>query len=318
MTLALVLFEISTFKVSPVKPCPPYKSLLIVFFAWFGFVEIKFYLIDLFLFDENHQKPIDIGLAIMHLGLYSGFSFYANLQKNIGLLESFGFLQIPHQKDPYRYAQRYHLDKQSTKQFLVAYRLACLFLKLFSPAYILFVMAATLRCFCHSFHLVSLTYFLGVNLLLTLITLVGYLMLALYIISKFFLVVFSSQFLILRIKSMNAMLGLIKTRLASDTRLRLRKERVNSLKVLRLLNDFCRQFKKISFVLDSSISLMMLGAFIVLYLIPFFMVFVEIPLAIRLLLFVLIPANYLFCFSFSFCNDRMPRQVGLVICYCRL
>ena len=289
-----------------------FKISLVFGAALFGFFDLKLYLIELFLFDENYQKLIDFGIAVAHLGFFSGFSYWINLEKKPNSLESFRFLLISDAKNPYRFGKRYQLDKRSTERYLVVHRVASLFLTLLTSAYFGFFVLAIFRCLYHAFYHVSLVYFLSVSLFLTVLTLVGYQLMVLYIISKFILVLLSAEFLIIRVKSINALLlrRFKEAELISVGMLNKRRQSADIFKVLHILGDFCRQFKEVNAVLDSSISLIMLGAYAILFVIPYFLVFVEIPPIIRLLFTVLILFDYLFCFTFSFCNDRLRRQVS--------
>lgn len=287
------------------------KFLVILLAEWFEHFDLKPFLIDLFLFDYNQQKLIDVSISIIHIGCCAGFSYWSSLAEKVSSLESFRFLLLHHSKD--RYRQRYHLDRKSTDKFLAAYRFGCLFLWPLMAAYYILVLAAILRCLCESFSSASLIYFLSVGLPLSVITLFDYLLLVLFVIPKFILLLLSTEFLVLRVKAINSLIcsRFIGTKPPSISRpMKWRKQKATTLKILRLLNDFCRQFKEVNSVLDSCISPILLGAYILLFFIPYSLIFVEIVLGMRLILSVLIVAIYLFCFFTSICNDRLRKQVS--------
>lgn len=290
------------------------KFIFINLAAFVGFPELKLYLIELYMFDGDYQKLVDVGLGIAFIGFYAGFTYWCTLDEKLSSLESFRFLLVPDTKDLHRYRQRYHLNQQSIDKFVKFYRLVCLCLRLFVTGYFIFSLGTVLRCLYESFYFVSFSYFLSVGLFLGLITLVAWLLFFLFLIPKFILVLLSTEFLVLRVKALDTLIfsRFLKTKLTTISNpIKFRKQKAD--KVLRRLNDFCRQFKEINSVLDSSLSGIMLGIYICLLVIPFFLIFVEITLEMRLLVCVLIQADYLFCSSFFFCNDRLGRQVGLFV-----
>ena len=288
------------------------KIIVVLFGEWFA-LDLKAYLIELYLFSDDQQKLIDLGLSFVHIGFCVGFSYWSSLNEKVSPLESFRFLLIHHAKDRNRYGKRYALDRTSTNKFFTAYELGCLFLQSTVVAYFFLLGLAILRCLVRSFYGVSLLYFLSISLPLSVITFVGYILMALYASSKFILVLLSTEFLILRVKAIDRLIcnRFKRTELTSIILpMKLGKQKSPARKILYLLNDFCRQFKEVSLVLDKSLSPAWVGGFTVLFVIPFFLVFVETALGIRLLLAVLTVAVYLFCSLNSICNDRLSRQVG--------
>lgn len=187
------------------------KLAAIVLAAWSGFLNLKFYLIEFYLFNENYQKFVDVAILILQIGFYSGFSFCSRLNENVSSLESFRFLLI---FDPYkdridysRFKQKkYHLDKNQIAQFLSAYRLACRLLKLLAILYSIFALATISRCLFHSFYVVSLAYFFSFCLLLWVISLISYVLLILYVLNKFLLVPICTKFLVLRLEAIDTLL----------------------------------------------------------------------------------------------------------------
>lgn len=292
-----------------------FKIIVIVLAAWLGFLDLKLYLIELYLFDESNQKVFDLGYSVLHLGLCYGFAYWSSLNKKQSSLKSFRFLLILDAKDPCQFGKRYQLDKQSTERFLVAYRHACLLMRLFVAAYSAFALATISRCLYHSFYHVSLIYFLSVSLLLGVITLIGYVLMILFLIPKLILMLISTEFLVLRVKGLDAQIcnQFLRTKLTSiSSPIKLRKQKKSTLKALHLLNDFCRQFYEINSVQDSTISVCFLGGFMIIFTIPYFLTFVENTLSIRLFLSAMIVISYLVFFSFFLYNDRLARQVGLL------
>ena len=286
-----------------------FKLIIIVSGAWFGQLDLKLYLIEIYLFDEYYQRLLDVEIVIVHVGFCLGFSYWSSLNGHTRSLESFNFLLILNTKDLHRY-ESYRLDKQSTSRFLATYHFACLSLRLLVAAHYIFVFAAISRCLYHSFYAVNSTYFFSAALSLSVITLIGYLLLLFFTLSKFVLLLLSVEFLILCVKTVDIrMCHFIRTGLISISRQKSKKQKTNLFKAFHpLLNDFCQQFKLINSVLDSSISIILLGGFL-LNLIAYFLVFIRNSLAIRLSLSVLMTAAFLFHFSFSLYNDRLRRQV---------
>ena len=128
--------------------------------------------------------------------------------------------------------------------------------------------------------------------------------------SRFILVLLSAEFLIYRLKAINTRLcGRFTKPTSVSGPKRLRKQTTSLFRVPHLLNSFCKQFEKINSVLDSSISMYLAGLYISLFILPYFCVFVESELSIRLGFCAPAMVLYMLCFSFSICNDRLRRQV---------
>ena len=94
------------------------KIVFIVLAAWFGFLGLKLYLIELYLFDEAYQKVFDVGYSFLHIGLFVGFTYWTTLHEKPGSLRSFGFLLIFGAQNPHQNGRRYRLDPASTNKFL--------------------------------------------------------------------------------------------------------------------------------------------------------------------------------------------------------
>ena len=292
------------------------KLFVIALAAWLGFPDLKLWLIELYIFAEEHQKRVDIAILVMQLGFYVGFSYWVTLDGNARALNSFRFLLISEDpKNHHRYAQRYQLDPQTTNKFFSLYRLACKFLKLLTVGCSIFDLAGTSRCLYHSFYEVNLLYLLTAGLLLWAVTFVGYLLLIFYAVSRLILVLLSAQFLIYRAKRINALIynRFIKEELfpACGPK-KLRKQKATLHQVLHYLSDFCQQFQQINSVLDSSISVYLAGLFTFLFTSPFFLIFVKNDLSIQIFFILLVIVLYMLCFSFSICNDRLRIQVSQV------
>lgn len=241
-----------------------FKIVTIVLAAWFGFLRLKLYLIELYLFDENHQKVFDVGYSFLHIGLYVGFTYWTSLHEKASSLKSFSFLIISGTKNAHQFGRRHHLDQESTSKFLDVYRKARLILRLLVSAYSVFAAATILRCLYYSFNSVNFVYFLCFSILLSGITLMEYVFMTVFLISKFLLVVLSIEFLIFRVRAIDALLcnQFIKTKITSTKRpIHLRKQTPSTFKTLQILNDFCCQFKEINSVLDSSLSVALIGVF---------------------------------------------------------
>ena len=289
------------------------KCILINLAAFIGYPELKLYAIELYMFDTNQQKLVDVGISIACLGFYVGFTYWSTLDKKPSSLEPFRFLLVPAPNDLHLYRQRYHLDQRSSVKFIKFYRLARLFLLLIIADYCLFCFATVSKCLYESFHFLSLSYFLSVSLPLGVITLVAWWLLFIFLLPKFILVILSTKFLILQLKSLDTLIinrFLRPSRTTISDPIKLRKLKTSIFKVLRRLNEFCRQFEKINATLDASLSGIMLGYYICFSVFPYFLIFSEMTPEMRLLVCALSLVDYLFCCSFFFCNERLKRQVG--------
>ena len=294
------------------------KFFIIILAAWLGFPDLKLWLIELYMLEEEFQKYLDVGILMFQLGVHLGYSYWVGLHKKPGVLEGFRFLVIPENAmDRRQYEQRYQLDPESTEKFLAQYRLACVCIKILVAAYLIFIAAVDIRCLLHTFNEVHLVYFLSFSLLFSVVTYLAYLVLSIFVISRLFLMLLSAQFLIYRLKGLNARVcRFTKDELSLGGSKKLRKQRADLfrkaslLRTLHHLNDFCRQFHAINSALDSSISMYLAGLYCFLFIFPYFCVFVDNELSIRLFLSSLAVIAYMFCFSFSICNDRLRRQVG--------
>ena len=290
------------------------KVALIALAAWFGYLDLRLWLIEMFLFDEQYQKFIDVAILMLQMGIHLGYDYWVGLSEKSAALKSFRFLVVP--DDPRarsRYGRLYDLDQQSTNKFLAIYRLACTMQRLIVAVYSIFVAAVITRCLYHSFYAVSFAYFLSAGLLLWVVTIVAYLFLVVFAISVFVLVLLSTEFFIYRLRSTNTWLS--KSFATADSirqsSKRLKKQqRAALIKVLCFLGEFCQHFEEINCFLDCSISTFLVGLYCNLFVIPFFLLFVENELSIRLFFSLTCTVSYTFCFSFTICNDRLQRQVG--------
>lgn len=288
-----------------------FKLVIIVLSSWCGFSDMKFYLIDMYLISGDFGKFLDTGIAVVYIGLFTGFSYWTSLsEKKASLLENFSFLLILDTNDRYRYGQRCGLDKKSTDKLLRTYRIVNRLLWLSMVCYFSFESSMIQRCFYHSFHRVDLVYFLSFGLLFWLITCAAYSAIVIYVASMFFLVIITTEYLILRLKAAHKLVSrkLILTKLASTSK-PVKISEQTALKIQIALNGLCQQFREINSVIDSSVSLFMLGIFICVFVSPYFLIFV-VTFKIRLFLSVLMMGVYCWCNSFAFCNDRLTKQVG--------
>lgn len=119
---------------------------------------LKFYLLDLFVFEQRYQKVLDIGLAIVQTGLCLCVSNWFALNQKTEVLQCFDFLFVSNRKDALKfYTQRYNLNRRSAEKFLSIYRI---FYSLLIPTLIvygLFVIGLSSRCLYFSYKTVSLT-----------------------------------------------------------------------------------------------------------------------------------------------------------------
>ena len=292
------------------------KFFMIILAAFFGFPDLKLWLIELYLFNEEYQKYLDVSILIIQLGFSLRYFNWIHLDEKAATLESFRFLLIPDDpKDRYQYGRRYQLDQRSTDKLYAVYRFACLFLRLVIVVYSIFALATITRCLYHSFYTVCSVYFFTFSLLLWVATVITWLLVIVFTISRFILVPLSTQFLIYRMQAIDSLICKRFTRtelLSIDSFKKLGKQQTGFLRVLRLLNDFCQQFQQINSVLDDSVSMFLLGVYICIFLLPFFLFFIENDLFIRVFLCFVVLAAYMLCFSFSICNDRLRREVGRI------
>ena len=285
------------------------KILVIVLAEWLGHPEMKLYLVEMLLFDKNQQKYFDVGVTILQIGTFFGFSYWAKLNENKSLLKSFDFLTVP--ENPSQY-QQLCLDRQLANEFLKMYRFFGSFLNCSVVAYYFSILAAISRCLYHTFNTVSLAFFLSGSLLLVMINLISYLLVDIYINSKVVTFFLTAKFLILRLKTIDGLIRKSFAKLTSTSKPgKFKKQRAKTLEILCLLNDFCRQFKNTNAVLDSGISPFIFGSYFVCFTSPYFLLFTENPLTIRFLSFAMVMVGYLFFLSFSLCNDTLQREVGL-------
>ena len=291
------------------------KIIVIFLSTWLaGQPNLRMFLIEAVLFDENYQRVFDVGISLVHVGFFHCFSFWINLNAKSKSLESFRFLFISHPKDLYQsYRQRYQLDRALTDQFLAVYRLFFRFLTPVIFAFSAFLFVVVGRCYYQSFYVVSLAHFLSSGLLLFAITISAYLLMVVFVVPRFVLVLLSTEFLILRAKAIERLLfdRFPKTKISSKWRLhKLSKQTESIAEVLALINNFFRQFKEINFVLDSSFSRILFGAGFILFAIPYFLVFAKNEIEMKLLLSATCFAVFSLCFSISIYNDRLRRQAS--------
>ena len=274
---------------------------------------LKFYLIEMYLFSEENQKLVDVGMTIIQFGLYGSFSYWSALDKNVQVLRCFDFLFISDLRAVCRYyRKRYGLDRNSIECFLAKYRLFARLLRPTLVIYGVFLLGVVLRCLVSSYYIVDSTYFLRFTPFLFSLTATTYLILDFYSITKFFLVFLSSEFLLLRIEEIDRMItNRFKRRGHFAVLDRFKKNELKAFQVLFALDDFARQFRTINVVLDAGLSRLLLGVFIAELGLPYFLVFVENPLSVRLLIGLVATLTALLCYSPSFYNDKLKRRVGL-------
>lgn len=276
--------------------------------------DLKLFLVELFLFDQHYQKLLDVGVAFIQIGYLCSFVYWSSLNKQPELRRCFDFLFISDLKELSKtYGKRYNLERKATETFLSKYRLFCSFLGPGIAGYAAFVFIGVLRCLYNSYPVVSPAYFYCVCLPLSAVTTITYLLMDWFIITKYILVFLSAEFSMLRVKAIEQM---IRKRFArrlpsANGSMKFGKERPATFKILYALNDFARQFKQMNQILDSSLSKIILGDFIAFYALPYFIVFAENPLVIRLSICAMIFASYLLFCAISFYNDRLRKQVRI-------
>ena len=278
-------------------------------------LNIKLYLIETHILSESDQKIMDIGVAMIQTGFYFSFSYLIRLNQNIDLLRSFNFLFVLNSKDLYRYySQNYQLDKRSVEKFVARFNLFYPFLGPILISYNGFFAFGILRCLYNSYFYVSSTYFFGVSLLLASITMLTYILMSFFFATGFMMVFLSTELAILRLKAINKKISkrfVQKAHLTSTANpIKVRKQRAGVHKIFKSLDDFFRQFNEMNSILDSLLSRVLIGLYVGFYGFPYFIIFADISIGIRLFLCFLTSLTSLLAFSISFYNDRLQKEVS--------
>lgn len=274
---------------------------------------LKFWLLEMYMFEERDQKVVDIGMTVIQFGLCACFSYWISLNGNVNVLSCFNFLFISDYKALCRYYRKhYHLDLALTEKFLARYRLFSRFLRPTLVIYGSFLVGLVSRCLFASYYTVGSTYFLRVSPFLFLCTITTYLIMDFYGIPKFLLVFLSGEFLLLRVRAIDRLVFSRFKRVGhfAANLTKFNKSRPKTFKVLFALNDFARQFKAINDILDSSLSRMLLGAYFAQFGLPYFIVFVENSHAVRLFVTLMAISTALLCYSISLMNDLLRRRAS--------
>ena len=278
---------------------------------------LKLYLIETYIFQERKQLVLDIGLDIVHIGHLISFSYWTSLNKNPRQLKCFDFLFVSNFEELCKfYRRRYHLDQKATEKFLSRYRLFTTFLQPIIVSYACFLVGGVLRCTYLSYHAHGLTYLLDFGIILTVITSAAYILVDFFAITKYVLVFISGEFLMLRFHSINRLVyGHFMRRtqnrfIAPGNLRRFAKTDSSTALVLRALNDLAGQFKEINVVLDRSASKMILGVYVALLGLPYFLVFTSNPLEIRLFISAIVILTGSIFYSISYYNDMLQRRVS--------
>ena len=278
----------------------------------FGLANLRMYLIEFLFFEENYQRLFDWGICILHVGFYQCFSYWTTLDSNIEALESFRFVYTSKLQEPVKdlrrfYWKRYRLTNEMTDRFLAIYRFFCFISQPTIVAYAIAVFLILSRCVYHSFLSVDLAYFSSLGLLFFAATFGSYLLLDLFAVPRIILVYLSAEFLIFRVKAINRLLRRCKKQSPGISRF---EEQMCLFKVLNHTNDFFRQFKQIISVLDLSFSKMLLGFFTIIFVAPYFLIFAENYVGMKLLLSVTVITIFTLLVLISIYNDRLRRQVS--------
>ena len=286
------------------------KLFIIVLNVWSS--DLKLYLIDVYFFDGDEQRLLDVGIAVQ-FGFFYSFIFWTNLSKNMNRLRSLNFLFIPNLKDLCDYCkENYGLNRRSTELLVEkssSYR------SLMFPTIASFQVFLTFfifRCAYLSYFKVNLIYFLSLVIILTLVTIINHMIIIVFLITGFGITYLVIEFLVIRLKTINKILSKKFKKKVNFTRptansIKFKKQK-NS-KVLRILNDFVIQFEEINFILDSAISKMLAGIYLGFIGFPYFIIFSENLILIKLGIGIFAATFTLLCFSISFYNDSMKRQV---------
>ena len=275
-------------------------------------IDLRPYLIEMFIFNANDQKHADIGLSIIHFGFFLSFFFWTKLNRNAKMLMNLNFLFLFNLKETCKYFnQHYQLDKKSTQLFLSRSYFYRSFIKPLTIFYFIACIFFIFRCLYQAYCTVSLVYFLFACLFLAAITLLNYLFILAILCTNTVLVYLSVEFLIIRLKMINKTIiskfKRIVKRLKSNKPIKLNKKNLSTFKTLSTLNNFASQFKEIDYILDSIISRILIGFYIGLAVLPYFLIFSETAYYIKLLIGSLAFLSNLLCFSISIYNDNLKK-----------
>lgn len=277
-------------------------------------LNIKFYLIETQVLSESDQKIMDIGVAVIQIGFFFSFSYLMRLNQNIELLRSFNFLFVLNSKDLYQYySQNYGLDRRSVEKFAARFNMFYPFLGPILIAYNGFFVFCILRCLYNSYYYVGPGYF-PVALFLASITILTYVIMSFFFATGFMMVYLSAELAILRLKSINKTISkrfVQKAHLMSTADpIKVRKQRAGIQKIFESLNSFFTQFSEMNCILDSLLSQVIIGLYVGFYGFPYFIIFSEIPLGVRLFLCFLTALTSLLAFSIPLYNEQLKKEVS--------
>ena len=289
------------------------KMAIIALNVWVP--NLKLYLIEGYILAEKDQKQLDIGIAAVQIGFYFSYSYLIRLNQNIEQLKCFNFFFLLNSNDLYQYYSRhYNLSKKDTDEFRRKFNFFFPFLGPILIFYNAFLGVGILRCVYFSYHYVSPTYFFTACLLLAMITAITYGVMAFFFSTGFIMIFLSAELLILRLKAINRSICKQFRRnahLASPSDpIKIRRQRAGVRRILHSLDNFFRQYSEINSILDWLLSRLMLGLYIGFYGFPYFMVFAEIPMGIRLFLTALIFLTSLLAFSIPIYNSKLKKEAS--------
>lgn len=222
--------------------------------------DLKFFLIDCYLYANDQQRSLDFGLTVLQFGsLYSLF-YFSNSSKKIKKFRSLDFLFYSDlNADTFDFFRKtYGLDQKSTKLFIRRSLNLCLFQQPLIFIYVTFTTLFVFRCFYLSFYKVKFFYFISLGAFFSLLTSVAYIGFATFPISLVSLCCLSIYFLIVRLKminkSINEFNGIIHPKY-------FQKRKKNLKQVIQNLNSFAQHFIQIDNIYDSTLSKILSGKF---------------------------------------------------------
>lgn len=285
--------------------------------------DLKPYLIELQLFLNYENKIYFIGLGMVEFGFYLSYSFWMRLNENDELFERLNFLFISEFKKLFKYYdQHYDLNRSSTILILKRSKFYRSLILPLSSSFSSFTFLFVSRCFYGSFNDVNVIYFFTFGLVLTIITLFNYFIYITYIIIQISLLFLSVDFMIIRLNAIEQMIldhfkikriDSISNFTNNEESTDFKKQSSKILKIpeiLKTLNSFLIQFKSINYIFDTTISKIMLGSHIAMMSLPYYLIFSNNSIQVKLYLTLATVSWVLFTFSISFYNDKLKNKVN--------
>ena len=277
---------------------------------------LRFYLIEIYLFEGKIQKIFDLGFFLGHGAIaYAFYYFGFILNKDLKLLKNLDFLFIENLDDLIAY---YNLNEELTKKFIKTSKFYILLVRSFIMLLGLFFYLPIIRCAYVA------VFKLNINCLCTLIffflTLFSYYVLTSGALKAYFLVFVSIDFLMLRLDQIKKeVLKRFMKKSHQKSPKNLKKKR-DVLRTLQLLDNFVHQFVKIDKIFKNLIFSITICVCLAACCLPYFTIFsINLPIIYRAFTLIIYVASLIvLCLSLSFYNDLFQRKVRIFIKFLRL